>query len=301
VRRHGRVQATWFPFTPCPWVKVWTMAPECPPGSRALEGPYPFTFSNWLTPAQSDFISQGLANDEAHTPTFQLLEMAAVEAGLLATGTLDVWGPSRRTSLHLKASTLRMAQSGHVVLTRAADVQRVVSEFHAAFSGLVARYAAMGLYPVNGPMDLRVTGLDRPDEVVQPGAVAPHLSALRPRPDHPAWDCAVTLDVLTLPGTLGAPSFFTDLETWILTNYTGDYAGVRVAWSKGWAYTPEGAWTSAHVLGQHIPASHTLGQDPAGAWPSTLSALDACDPHHLFSTPLLDTLMVVPGGSSVRP
>jgi hypothetical protein len=24
----------------------------------------------------------------------------------------------------------------------------------------------------------------------------------------------------------------------------GDYAGVRVEWSKGWGYTPAGAWTN---------------------------------------------------------
>ena len=43
-----------------------------------------------------------------------------------------------------------------------------------------------------------MTGLDKPSDV---GATrSPQLSALRPRPDHPEWDCAVWLDILTLPG-----------------------------------------------------------------------------------------------------
>ena len=291
VARHGRVEATWFPFTPCPWLKVWSVAPERPGGSLELHAPYPYTFANWVSPAASDFIEQGLANDESNTPAFQLLEMAAIEAGLLATGTLDVWGPSRCSSLHVKASTLRMAESGWAVLTRSRDLQRVVSEFQAAFAALVAHYATLGLYPVNGPMIIRASGLDRAEDVLLPGAVAPGLSALRPRPDRPAWDCVVWLGVQTIPGTLGANPFFTDLERWVLGHHAGGYAGVRMEWSKGWAYSPEGPWTSAQVLAQHVPASHTAGQPPGEDWASTLAALDAFDPHRLFSNPFLDTLM----------
>jgi FAD/FMN-containing dehydrogenase len=291
VRRSGRAEAIWFPFTPCPWLKVWSVAPERPDSSLELHEPYPFTFANWVTPAQSAFIEEGLANDDGNTPAFQLLEMAAVEAGLLVTGTLDTWGPSRFSSLYVKASTLRVAESGYAVLTRTDRIQRVVSEFYTAFKGLVEHYAQLGLYPVNGPMDIRVTGLDRAGDVLMLGAVEPRLSALRPRPDHPDWDCAVWLDVVTIPGTLGAQSFFSELETWILGHYTGEYAAVRVEWSKGWGYSPLGAWSRASFLAQDLPASHTQGQKPGEGWAATLAMLDGLDPHRVFTNPFLETLM----------
>ena len=291
VRRHGRAEAIWFPFTTCPWLKVWSLAPERPDASLELQAPYPFTFANWLTPAQSAFIEQGLSCDESNTPVFQRGEMAAVQAGLYLTGTGDVWGPSRFSSLYVQASTLRMAECGWAVLTGSGQIQRVVSEFHGAFSALVERYQGLGLYPVNGPMDIRVSGLDRSGEVQLPGAVEPRLSTLRPRPDQPGWDCAVWLGVLTIPGTLGANAFFAELEQWILGNYSGSYAGVRMEWSKGWAYSADGAWTNGQALASGIPVGQAVGQEPGEDWAAAVAVLNSLDPHHVFTNPFLETLM----------
>ena len=121
-------------------------------------------------------------------------------------------------------------------------------------------------------------------------ALEPQRSALRPRPDQPGWDCAVWLDALTFPGTPGENDFKTELEAWLLGNYTGDYAAVRVEWAKGWGYTGRGAWTSPEFLGRTLPDAFSAGQGPDDGWSAALAALDRYDPRRIFSNPFLDRL-----------
>ena len=123
------------------------------------------------------------------------------------------------------------------------------------------------------------------------GAQQAQLSALRPRPDQPNWNCAVWIDALTIPGTPYADQFYTQLESWILSNYTGSYAGVRFEWSKGWAYTASGGWSNTSVLNSTIPAMYTTGQAAGDGWSAALATLDSYDPHRIFAAPLHDTLM----------
>lgn len=90
---------------------------------------------------------------------------------------------------------------------------------------------------MNGPLEIRVTGLDQPAEAGVSGAVVPSLSALAPRPDQPQWNVCVWIDMLTIPTTPQCNAFCTQMERWIYSHYTGSYAGPRPEWSKGWAYT----------------------------------------------------------------
>jgi hypothetical protein len=124
-----------------------------------------------------------------------------------------------------------------------------------------------------------------------PGAQVPLLSALRPWPAQPEWDTAVWFDILSVPNTPTANDYYAELEQWIYTNYTGDYAGVRVEWSKGWGYTAAGAWTNAEVIGTRIPASFTQGMAADAGFRTAVDMLDRLDPHRVFSTPFLDRLM----------
>ncbi|MDR3669868.1 MAG: cholesterol oxidase substrate-binding domain-containing protein [Holophaga sp.] len=294
VEACGRVEAIWFPFTAVPWLKVWSPARDRPWMSRTISAPYAYCFANWVTPAQARFIGRLVSGSVADTPIFQNLEMAAVGAGLVLTGTWDLWGPSRFSTLYVKPTTLRLAENGYAVLTGRDRIQRVVSDYCAAYRELIARYQARGEFPMNGPLEIRVTGLNRADEVMLPGALEPQLSALRPRPDHPSWDCAVWIDALTFPGTPGENRFKTELEAWVLGNYTGDYAGVRVEWAKGWGYTEAGAWTSAEVLEHTLPGSLTAGQRRGDGWEAAMAALDRYDPGRIFSNPFLDRVLKSP-------
>jgi len=112
--------------------------------------------------------------------------------------------------------------------------------------------------------------------------VTSNLSALRPDPDHPEWDVAIWLDVLTIPGTRYANEFYREMEEWMLENYIGSYATVRVEWSKGWGYTSETAWINPKTIA-HIK------QDPR--WAEADRVLNLYDPFRLFTSDFLDILM----------
>jgi hypothetical protein len=72
--------------------------------------------------------------------------------------------------LYVRPTTLRATANGYAVLTRRRDVQRVLSDFFAFCTRLIARYRARELYPLNLPIEVRVTGLDRPGDVGVDGA-----------------------------------------------------------------------------------------------------------------------------------
>ena len=144
---------------------------------------------------------------------------------------------------------------------------------------------------MNSAVEIRVCGLDRPEHCMVPGAQVPLLSALRPWPARPEWDTAVWFDILSIPATPTVNDYYAELKRWIYTNYAGDYAGVRVEWSKGWAYTAAGAWTNAEVIGGRIPASVTRGMAEDTGFRAAMNILDRLDPHRVFSTKFLGRLM----------
>ena len=118
------------------------------------------------------------------------------------------------------------------MLTRRRNVQRVVSEFHARLVELRDAYAADGRYPINGPVEIRATGLDRRGDVGIDGAQSPALSSLRPRRDR-RWNVAVWFNVLTFTGTEGRFEFMRELERSLLDNYRGRYASALSGRSAG--------------------------------------------------------------------
>ncbi|MFK0025424.1 cholesterol oxidase substrate-binding domain-containing protein [Streptomyces sp. NPDC090798] len=286
----GRAEAIWFAFTEHPWLKVWSVAPTRPPASRRVRSPYNYPFSDNIPTAVADLAGRMVADAAWHlAPLLGAAQFTAAAVGLTATLSADIWGPSKNTLLYIRPTTLRVTANGYAVLTSRAEVQRVIAEFTAFFRERLTAYATRGRYPVNGQVEIRVTGLDHPSDADSAGACAPLLSALRPRADHPEWDTAVWLDVLTLPGTPDAEAFNRELEHFLLTTYDGEYALTRVEWSKGWGYTDEAAWSDEEVLGTTVPASFRDGVGPG--WDEAAAVLDRLDPHRLFGTALLNRLL----------
>jgi FAD/FMN-containing dehydrogenase len=281
----GRVEAIWFPFTTHPWLKVWSVAPDRPPTSRRVLGPYNYPFSDNVPKPVADLAGAIASGQYYLAPALGQAQYAAALAGLTATFSADIWGPSKNVLLYVRPSTLRMHANGYAVLVRRADVQWVVHTFAAEYQRLLTEYAGQGRFPVNGAVEIRATGLDEPSDVEVAGAVAPLLSATTPDPANPEWDTAVWLDVLTLPGTAHANAFYRDLERFLFAAFTGSRAAVRVEWSKGWAYTDEAAWADPDLLGGAIPASF------GASWRTAVSTLDRYDPHRIFSNTFLDGLL----------
>ncbi|WP_260854139.1 cholesterol oxidase substrate-binding domain-containing protein [Paraburkholderia sp. BCC1886] len=288
--RAGRLEAIWFPFTTCPWLKVWSVQSTKPLFSRTVNQPYNYPFSDSISQPLSDLVKRIVIGGERHlTPLFGQLQMGIVVAGLGVTLSADIWGWSRNVLQYIRPSTLRVTANGYAVLARRADVQRVIAEFVQFYQNRVEAYRQRGEYPMNGPVEIRVTGLDQPADA-GPGAVTPTLAALKPRPDRPEWTVAVYFDILTMPGTPSANAFYREIEQWMLSNYAGSYATVRPEWSKGWAYTSAAAWQDDAMIGSAIPALYTEGQPAGSTWNAARDTLDRYDPGRIFSSPLLDRL-----------
>ena len=282
----GRAEAIWFAFTEFPWLKVWSVAPTRPHTSRRVSSPYNYPFSDNVPTVVADVVGR-IVSDAAWylAPVLGNAQLAAAALGLTATLSADIWGPSKNTLLYIRPTTLRETANGYAVLTSRAQVQRVVHEFTAFYKKRLTAYAALGRFPVNGTVEIRVTGLDHPADTELSGARAPLLSALRPSTAHPEWDTAVWLDVLTLPGTPHAEEFLRELEQFLLRSYDGTDALARVEWSKGWAYTERAGWSDEEVLGTGIPGS--FGES---VWGQAAGTFDRLDPHRVFGNAFLDRL-----------
>jgi FAD/FMN-containing dehydrogenase len=287
----GRVEVIWFPFTECPWLKVWSVSPTRPWQSRHITQPYPYTFANVITKPESDLLKAVVAGQVAPTPLFTAADYDIVATGLLLTDTADVWGWSRASLLYVRPTTLRIVEGGWAVLTARADVQQVLHQFYLRYQSLVTQYQQAGEYPVNGPIEIRITTTDTPADVAVSNPVGPWLAPTRPRPDHPEWDTCVWLDIGTLPDTPAAARFYTDMEAWIWATYAGARATVRPEWSKAWAHTSAGAWTNKSMLAHTIPDAFRAGQAATDNWDAARTTLNRLDPARVFSNPFLDTLL----------
>jgi FAD/FMN-containing dehydrogenase len=287
----GRIEAIWFPFTDTPWIKVWTLAPSKPLLSVRVTSPYNYSFTNSVTTAENTFFDDVATGDVSGTPAFEGTAMALVDTGLVFTGSWDIWGQWQNVLLYVKPTTVRIVEAGFAIVTSRANIQQVVSDFYTQYTSRLAYYQGLGEYPMNGPVEIRVTGLDNPADALVTGAQSPILSSVRPRPDQPGWNVAVWLDMGTLPVTPGFSQFYADMEAWIWSHYTGSYASVRPEWSKAWACTPAAPWTSTPILGSTIPAAVSAGQASDDGWSTAVSILSSYDPNSVFSNPFLDALL----------
>ena len=303
----GRVEAIWYPFTDYPWVKVWSVVPKRPLTSRITYQPFNYWFSDNLIKPLTDLIHQIIVNNSrALTPTFGKLQFditklglqgsplsditTILTGGLASTQTHDLWGASKNLLLYVKPTTLRVTANGYAVLTSRANVQNVIADFCDVYLQKMKQYQTMNKYPMNGPVEIRVTGLDQPSDSIIPNAQTPALSAIKPCPDHPEWDCAVWFDILTLPGTPSAAEFYTEVEDWMCQRYQGDSL-IRPEWSKGWGYTAQKAWDNVSYFEQEIPKVHGRGQPELLQIRTASQTLRKYDPHALFTSPLIDKIL----------
>ncbi|KAF4407502.1 cholesterol oxidase substrate-binding domain-containing protein [Streptomyces lycii] len=287
VDESGRVEAIWFAFTDRPWLKVWSLSPERPVTARKVHGPYNYPFSDSV-PTTVARLAGRMVGDAAWylAPALGAAQYTVAATGLTATLAADLWGASHHLLFYLRPTTLRETANGYAILTRRSDLQRVVSEFAGFYRERLAAWAAAGRYPVNGQVEIRAGGLDQPAECAAPGAGPPLLSAVRPHPGHPEYDCAVWIDVLTLPTTPGAPEFYRELERFLLDTFDGGHALARVEWSKGWGYTDTAAWDDEEVIGSVVPASYGSER-----WQRAIGVLDRLDPHRVFGNSFTDRLL----------
>jgi FAD/FMN-containing dehydrogenase len=285
----GRLEAIWYSFTTHPWLKVWSLAPEQPATARAVSGPYNYPFVDRFPEAVVALAQQVVNGFPQGAPLLGNASYAATAAGLLATASLDLWGASKNLLLWLRPETLRVHHASWVALTRRDQAQRVVSDFIAEYRRRRDAWQARGEYPMNMPIEIRVTGLDHAADTGIAGAQTALLSAAAPVAERPDWDTAVWLSMATIPQTPGHHAFAREIEQWAFGHYRGDYARLRPEWSKGWAYSDAAAWGDDAVLRGSIPAA--FGRD----WNRAIETLDALDPHRLYGNAFTDRLLASAG------
>ena len=286
----GRVEAIWFPFTAEPWLKVWSVAWNKPQESRATQTPYNYVFADNLPPEVPGLLQQLLTQPEM-TPMFGQMQLDVTRSGLAATNTADLWGSASHLTRYVKPTTIPMTASGYTVLCMRSDVQWVISTYCQMYQEALTAASAQGRFPANGPVEIRVTGLDRPMDTGLRGAQDAWLSPSRRRWDRREWDVAVWLGHLTLPGTQGAAQFYADLEQFVWRTFNGSRSAVRVEWARAWGFTGSGAWTNSDVISGAIPQSLTRGQARGTGFGDAVNELNQLDPHRIYSSPLLDRLL----------
>ncbi len=291
IEKTGRVEAILFPFTEKPWLKVWSATGgKKPDSSRQVESPYNYPFSDNISEKAFNFIESIISGNLSVTPAFGKFGYFITSVGLQYNNAFDLWGWSKNLLLYIKPTTLRMAENGYVVITKRKNIQRVINEFYSQYSLLINKYSSQNRYPINGPIEIRVTGLDDPKDIMNTIAETPLLSALKTNSNHNDWDVGIWIDILTLPGTPFSNHFYQEIEEWFFCNYTGTYATVRAEWSKGWGYTKTSAWSNVDVLEKMIPNSLRNGEILEDNWEMACSILNYYDPHRIFTSPLHDSL-----------
>jgi hypothetical protein len=365
LAQSGRIEIIWFPTFPTitwktyPWLKVWSVSPQKPSGSRTVNSPYNYPFSDNLPPSATDAVDLMVETASELTPHFTATSaiftafalnpfktssvlsgqdtpanaLAAANATALGSfaesqapgiteqvsklvsavpalgayfsalaayawdpfNLTDLWGASMNTLLYVKDTTLLVTANGYAIQMKKEDVQNAIADFTEKFSSMLADYQSRQLYPINSPMEIRVTALDE----FPPGdsTLSPTISALSydEIAQRNGWDVAVWFDVLTVQPE-GDPQqanrFYADLEQWIGERFGSGYR-VNPEWSKGWAYTADqGAWTSAAYL-EKIRLNFTTGRS-SNTWADEVTTLQKYDSGNLFWNEFLHELFVEP-------
>ncbi len=288
LRRAGRLEALHSPHTDHNWLKVWSVAPRQPLGTRRTSGPYNYPFSDQIPVEIADLAQQLMAGNDAASPVFSNLVWAVASAGLLATASIDLWGPAWHTQLYIQATTLRARELGIALLTSRARVQGVLHGFFAEFRRLERVYADRGLYPMNIPLEIRASGLD--------GALGayPTLAATSPDPTAPDLDTVLFINPLTLVGSRGADAFYTDLESY-LNCLDPAVARFRPEWSKNFLYTPHGPAMTGDLSGreeatERLRERFRVGRPAGDRWDDAAAALERLDPRGVFTNDFHDAL-----------
>lgn len=190
-----------FPFVDKAWLKVWTVTDSYPTAAKPVHQPFNYPFCDKIPSQVSDFVKSIFSNHQEVTPALCQKLNEIVQVGLGASISGDLWGWSKDLLLYVKPSTLRITANGYAIVTKRENIQKVLNEFYSKYKEMLTSYQNANSFPINCPIEIRVTGLDNAEETGIANAATASLSANRPDSLHPEWDVAIWLDVLTMPGT----------------------------------------------------------------------------------------------------
>jgi len=263
-----------------------------PSTSLRVDGPYNYVFAENLEPMVEDSVQKILSGVASITPLFGQLMYDVSARGIKGKNLLgqdvypvsdDIWGPSKNTLLYVKDSTLNEMANGYAVLLKKESVQQAVADVSAKYSSMLQEYNQKQTWPVNGPLEIRVTGLDSgPDGNIFDRPVISAL-AVDSETIQNGWNVAVWFDILTLENKY-TNQFYSEFENWIVTHFAGN-GRVLGEWSKGWGFGPD-PWTSSQFVG-HVRTAFTKNRATNDNWAYEVATLAKYDASQLFTSPLL--------------
>jgi Cholesterol oxidase, substrate-binding/FAD binding domain len=243
VQTYGRVEVIWFPFTDVAWVKVWARQDKAV--QPQVPGPYNYPWTNNLAQWESDAIAFGLREASLLTPYF--LQGGNLAALINAPEGAQLNGTARDLLLYIKPTAARYSMIGYTLQVSLDHLQAASCDFFTKLKGSIEDAAAEWRYPVNGPVEIRVTTTDKVSALGVSGAAPATLSVCNPVDE--SADVVLWVDSLTFPGTAGSGEFYQAFEQWLLTEWGHGYRkAVRPEWSKGWAYSAAGPWTNQQTM-----------------------------------------------------
>jgi hypothetical protein len=286
AERSGRVEIIMFPFTEFPWTKVWTHEPVLPIDSVKVEGMNNYPFSDSYPDYITDLLRKVLTCPSL-TPKLCQIMSDYSNSKLVEENLTDLWGPSKNTLIYVRDQTLRVTANGYAIHMNRSYIQQASHYFGMKFNKMVQKYARNKKWPMNSPLEIRITALDKNEHIFEDCKDEynrPVISALayNKLDKEKGWDVALWVDLLCLPGTQHSYEFYEELEAWLYKTFNGEHARVYVEWSKGWAYTAKnGPWHSEPVI-QDIRNAFTEHRDEDDTWDWEKRTLEKYDSRNLF-------------------
>ena len=294
VEESGRMEVFWFPFSECPWVKIWTMAATKPESSRKVDTPNNYGFSDRMPTYMNDVFREIVSDPKKNQDFFKMGD-CSTRVGLKQTGTRDIWGTAKNTLMFVRDQIVRVVPNGHAIHVNRKDIQKVIHMYTHKYTEMLQAYEKENKYPINGFMEIRVTCLDDSAHVptennANPGR--PVLSALSADAvsKRNNWDVAIWFNLMTIHGTPYCNEFNTELERWLLDTFNGTFARVRPEWSKTWGFTHEGPYTNQEFL-QHTRNSYSEEREDDDNWNWAVETLQKYDRKNIFISPLSESLL----------
>lgn len=281
LKANGRIEAIWWPFAWRSWVKVWRKTAT--PIQPQVAGPYNYGWANDIPKLASDGLRDVCCADPSKGWWLDLMGPAVAE---YETTGVTLNGTARNLLLYVQPDTFRYTMLGYALHVHQDRVQDAISAWITELRQRLTSAESKGQYPINGPIEIRITSTDNAEPLGVPGARPPLLAPSSPTQSAWSEDVVVLwVDLLTFPGTPGSAEFLTDFEDWMRTHWASFGSGpnaLRPEWSKAWGYTAQGPWTAAWI-----------GTDLPGRYPGFLEArgiLQGLDPARIFTSPLLEQL-----------
>lgn len=281
AEKYGRLEVIQFPFTGNPWVKTWQQVPGLTVHPKFT--PYNNKFANIISADASKFI-QNLFNEEPeYTPW--LMKAFLFFGRYLSTSGRSCYamsGLSKNLLIYVQNSTLRITALGYIMQIKRSDIQATAILYMNEYNRLLKKYQKDNKFPINAPVEIRITGIDDPALLNIPGAEPPLLAASAPmHPDRKELDTVFWVDILTMPETPYVAEFYTEMEAFMYKTWPDN---LRPEWSKGWAFNDKGGWQNLHVLHKVIPQYY------AATLPRAKQILEKYDPKNVYTNWLINQI-----------